>query len=59
MKKKYALSFLLVLSVLLSISASAFAWMPDRAFHCSTDPRKMPENTVYIDLLLPMGSSNQ
>lgn len=59
MKKKYALSFLLVLSVLLSISASAFAWQPDSSFQCSTDPRKMPENTVYIDLLLPIGTEDE
>lgn len=59
MKKKYALSFLLVLSVLLSLGASAFAWMPDHAFHCSTDPREMPENTVYIDLLLPIGTEDE
>ena len=48
------LTLLIVAVFLLQLPLTCFAWMPSSSFHCLIDYAKIPENAVYIDLLLPI-----
>ena len=40
-------------------SLSVSAWMPDRWFYVSIDEQSIPENTAYIDFLMPIPTEDE
>ena len=54
MKKKLLISFVLTVLTLFSTAFPVFAWVPDSGFECSISEKDIPEDTYYIDFLMPI-----
>lgn len=54
MKKKLFISFILTVLMLFTTAFPVFAWAPDRSFYCDISAEDIPENTYYIDFLMPI-----
>lgn len=54
MKKGIGILILSIVIILILLPFSVSAWRPDYSFRCSVDNYLMPDNTVYIDLLMPI-----
>lgn len=57
MKKWFQI--LVVLLFLCQLPLTCYAWTPSIEFTCWVDYEKIPENAVYIDLLLPISPSDE
>lgn len=49
--------FVFVFSLI--FQTTCYAWLPSSEINCSVDYSSIPENTAYIDLLLPMDTLDQ
>lgn len=54
MKKGIRILILSIVIIFILLPFSVSAWRPDYSFRCSVDNYLMPDNTVYIDLLMPI-----
>ena len=54
MKKGIRIVILSIAIIFVLLPFSVSAWRPDYSFRCSVDNYLMPDNTVYIDLLMPI-----
>ena len=53
------LTLLVICFFLLQFPLTCFAWVPSTTLNCSVDYKNMPENAVYIDLLLPITAEDE
>lgn len=59
MKKKRASFILLLLAVICIFSVSVSAYMPQSSFSCDINNENTPENTAYVDFLLPISEKKE
>lgn len=58
MKKSFA-TIVSILLLLFLLPITCYAWVPDYWYSCDIDYTKIPENAVYVDLLLPISEDNE
>lgn len=59
MKKRRWICITTVLLCTLLIPEPVYAWNPVKWFYCDVDQEKIPENAVYVDLLLPISTEDE
>ncbi|MCQ2449748.1 MAG: hypothetical protein MJ132_06135 [Clostridia bacterium] len=57
--KKFAFVPVFVLLFALCFSMVCYAWNPSKSFDCYIDYDKIPENTAYVDMLIPLKDSDK
>lgn len=57
--KKIIITTMTVLVLMLLLQLTCFAWVPSSHLDCNVDYTQMPENTVYVELLLPISPDDE
>lgn len=50
---------IIMIILLLSLNVTCFAFMPSESIHCNIITKNIPDNTAYIDMLIPIESIDE